>query len=102
MASEVKPGGNVRVTIKKTINRDSARKTLERLFMKDGEIRKPIEKRTRNFKPLPKRRGGRIWTKWPNKVHADLKTGTSATIKATAQHLKDLDSVADFVEIAKA
>lgn len=102
MASQTTPGGNVRVTIKKTITRDSARKTLERLFMKDATVRKPIEQRTRNFKALPKRRGGRIWTKWPNKVHADLKTGVCVTIKATAQHLKDLDSVSDFVEVAKA
>ena len=100
MASELKPGGTVKVTVNKNITRDSARKTLERLFMKDKSVSKPIETRSRNFIPLPKRRGGQIWTKRPNKVHPTLGKGVSATIKATPQHMRDLESVADFVEIA--
>jgi hypothetical protein len=101
MAIDVKPGGTVRVTISKTITRDSARKTLERLFMMDKTIRGPIDARARNFKQLPKRRGGVIWTKRPNKVHPGLAKGTSATIKATPQHIRDLASVSDFVQVAK-
>ena len=99
MATATKPGGTVRVTINKTINRASARKTIERLFMMDKAIAKPISDRSRNFKELPKRRGGQIWTKRPNKVHPVLSKGVSATIKATPQHLKDLESVADFVQV---
>jgi hypothetical protein len=102
MAIDIKPGGNVRVTIQKTITRDAARKTLERLFMKDKAVAAPIEERSANFKELPKRRGGCIWTKRPNKVHLNLTRGTSATIKATPQHLQDLRSVEEFVELAKA
>jgi hypothetical protein len=102
MATAIKPGGNVRVTIQKTITRDAARKTLERLFMKDKAVAAPIEERSANFKELPKRRGGCIWTKRPNKVHLNLTRGISATIKATPQHLQDLKSVQDFVEVAKA
>jgi len=100
MATAPKPGGTVRVTINKTINRRSARMTLERLFMMDKSISGPIAIRSRNFKELPKRRGGQIWTKRPNKVHPTLGKGVSATIKATPQHMRDLESVADFVEIA--
>ena len=100
MAIDLKPGTTVRVTINKTINRESARKTLERLFMKDKTISGPIEKRSRNFIPLPKRRGGAIWTKRPNKVHPDLSRGTAATIKVTPQAAKDLRSVEDFIEVA--
>jgi hypothetical protein len=100
MAIEAKPGQGIRVTIKKTINRDSARKTLRRLFMGDKAVAGPIEARSANFIPLPKRRGGRIWTKRPNKVHPGLNKGESATIKATPQVLKDLNSVAAFVDIA--
>src|SRR5262245_31335772 len=92
----------VKVTIKKTITRDSARKTIERLFMQDRAFAKPIKNRSANFEPLPKRRGGRIWTKYPNKVHPDLKAGAAAKVKATVAHLADLKSVADFVEVAKA
>src|SRR3954470_8781935 len=102
MALEIQPGGNVRVTIQKTVNRESARRTLERLFMKDKAVAEPIESRSANFKELPKRRGGCIWTKRPNKVHLELARGTSAVVKATPQHIQDLKSVSGFVEVAKA
>jgi hypothetical protein len=102
MAIDIKAGGNVRVTIQKSISRDAARKTLERLFLKDKAIAQPIEDRSANFKELPKRRGGCIWTKRPNKVHPQLVKGISATILATPQHLRDLNSVADFVEVKRA
>jgi hypothetical protein len=99
MAKDVKPGGTVRVTINKTITRHTARMTLERLFMMDKAIIKPLALRSRNFKELPKRRGGQIWTKRPNKLHPSLAKGAAATIKATPQHLRDLASVADFVQV---
>src|SRR5205814_796040 len=102
MAIDLKPGKTVRVTVSKHINRDSARKTLERLFMKDKSIAGPIEKRSRNFEELPKRRGGCIWTKRPNKVHCELGRGASATIKTTPQSIKDLNSVAGFVDVKNA
>ena len=102
MALDLKPGKTVRVTVSKNINRDSARKTLERLFMKDKSIARPIAVRSANFEELPKRRGGCIWTKRPNKVHCDLKQGASATIKTTPQSIKDLNSVAGFVEVKNA
>ena len=99
MAKDLKPGQTVRVTINKTINREAARKTIERLFRKDREVVAPIEAREANFKDLPKRRGGRIWTKRPNKVHLPLNRGDAATFKATPQAIKDLNSVSDFVEV---
>ena len=99
MAMEIKSGDTVRVTIQKTINRAGARKTLERLFLTDKAISGPIDRRSRNFKPLPKRRGGQIWTKLPNKLHPVLIPGLSATIKMTSQYVRDLASVASFVEV---
>ena len=100
MAIEAKPGQTVRVTISKNITRESARKTLERLFMGDKAISAPLEARSRNFKALPKRRGGRIWTKYPNKLHPNLVRGVAATIKVTPQAVRDLNSVEDFVQVA--
>jgi hypothetical protein len=97
--AETKSGGTVRVTISKTITRDAARKTIERLFMRDRAVARPIEARSRNFKELPKRRGGQIWTKRPNKVHPRLQKGASATVAATPQHLRDLKSVEEFVTV---
>lgn len=96
------PGQTVRVTIKRLITRAAARKTIERLFMKDKAQCAPLEARSANFIPLPKRRGGCIWTKRTNKVHPQLATGDAATIKATPQHLRDLKSVEEFVEVGGA
>jgi hypothetical protein len=102
MANELKPGQTLRVTISKTINRDAARKTIQRLFLKDKTITRPIAARSRNFKELPKRRGGQIWTKRPNKVHPNLDRGQAATFTATPQAIRDLNSVSTFVQIAVA
>lgn len=102
MPLDFKPGTALRVTVTKTINRESAEKTIERLFMKDDAIAGPIAARSKNFKAIPGRRGGRIWTKWPDKVHPKLDKGVAATLKATPQVLKDLGSVASFVDVARA
>jgi hypothetical protein len=102
MAIDIKSGAQVTLTVNKSITRDSARKTLERLFMMDKSVCKPIEQRAGNFKELPKRRGGCIWTKRPNKLHPELNKGASATIKATPQIIKDLKSVESFVDVKSA
>ena len=99
MAKDLKPGQTIRVTISKNITRASARKTLERLFLTDNEVKKPILRRSQNFIELPKRRGGQIWTKRPNKVHPTLDKGAAATIKTTPQLIKDLRSVEDFIQV---
>ena len=102
MALDLKPGKTLTITVNKHISRDSARKTLERLFMQDKAVVKPIDIRSANFKELPKRRGGCIWTKRVNKVHPTLAQGAKATIKATPQSIRDLNSVASFVEVKSA
>lgn len=102
MAIEAKAGGSIRVTVKKNVTRAAAMKTLERLFMTDSKASAEVDARTANFEAKPKRRGGRIWTKRPNKVHLDLKPGTTATVKATPQHVKDLRSVEEFVDVVAA
>jgi hypothetical protein len=99
MALKLESGKTVRVTISKTINRASARKTLERLFMRDKAVSGPINVRSRNFIELPKRRGGQIWTKRPNKVHPSLDKGVSAKVRVTPQSIKDLNSVETFVQV---
>ena len=101
-ATAHQPGQTVKVTIKRLITRAGARKTIERLFLKDRTHSAPLEARSANFIPLPKRRGGCIWTKRVNKVHPPLAAGDSATIKATPQHLRDLKSVQEFVEFGAA
>jgi hypothetical protein len=100
MALDLKPGKTIRVKISKQITRAGARKTIERLFMQDKAVRTPLKTRSSNFIPLPKRRGGQIWTKRVNKLHPSLDRGAQATIKTTPQSIRDLNSVAAFVEIA--
>jgi hypothetical protein len=99
MALNLTPGKSVTVTVRKTITRAAARKTLERLFITDNAVTKPIERRSRNFIELPKRRGGCIWTKRPNKIHPSLDKGASATIRTTPQSIRDLNSIAAFIEV---
>ncbi len=99
MPIEFKPGQTLRVTINKTISREGARKTLERLFMQDKAFRAPLDARSRNFKELPKRRGGQIWTKRPNKLHPALTRGVSASVRLTPQTVKDLNSVENFIDV---
>jgi hypothetical protein len=101
MALDLKPGQTIRVTINKTVNREAARKTLERLFLKDKAISGPIAARSKNFKDIPGRRGGRIWTKRPDKVHPKLDRGVAATIKTTPQSIRDLNSVSDFIVVGE-
>jgi len=99
MALKLETGKSVRVTISKTITRASARKTLERLFMRDKAVSGPMALRSRNFIELPKRRGGQIWTKRPNKLHPALAKGDSAKVLVTPQSIKDLGSVEGFVTV---
>jgi hypothetical protein len=102
MSFSFKAGTTLNVKITKAVRRDAAKKTLERLFLRDEAISGPIEAREANFIPLPKRRGGCIWTKRVNKTHPNLVKGISAKMTATAQTLKDLNSVADFIEVSAA
>ena len=99
---DLKIGQLVKVTITKQVRREAARKTLERLFMKDQAVSAPLEARSDNFIPLPRRRGGQIWTKYPNKVHPAMTKGVAATLKVTAQVALDLKSVEDLIEVAAA
>ena len=94
-----KAGESFTVTVSKAVTREGARKTLERLFMSDEVFRAPIDARAANHKDRPKRRGGRIYTKYTRKVHPEIVPGATATIRATAQHARDLGSVSSFVDV---
>ena len=95
-----RPGGTFDVTIVKAPAAEGARKTLERLFMADPDYRAPIDARAKNHSDRPKRRGGRIYTKYTRKVHPTLEVGHAAKVKATTQHARDLASVSRFVTVA--
>ena len=96
---DFKAGQKVKVVISKPVNRAAARKTLERLFMKDKAVSGPIAVRSANFVDIPKRRGGRIWTKYAVKLHATIVRGKEATLQITPQVVKDLNSLGDLVQV---
>ena len=100
MALNLESGRDIRVTINKAVNRASAHKTLERLFMQDNAIVAPLAARSKNFLPIAKRRGGRIWTKRVNKLHPVLEVGAAANIRTTPQSIRDLNSVATFIQVS--
>ena len=94
-----RPGQTFNVTITKSPSNEAARKTLMRLFMSDSEYRAPIDARAANHHDRPKRRGGRIYTKYTRKVKPNLSVGHTANVKGTLQHARDLASVSRFVEV---
>ena len=63
-------------------------KTLERLFMMDKAVHRPIDIRSRNFKELPKRRGGQIVR---SAVSALRSGGATRFYDAVAEALELLD-----------
>jgi hypothetical protein len=99
MALDYKSGTALTVKVSKAVMSESAVKTLERLFMKDRAISGPLEARSSNFKELPKRRGGCIWTKRPNKIFPSVDVGVTAHLAATPQVLRDLASVARYITV---
>ena len=102
MALDLQTGGKVKVTISKRLERESARKTLQRLFLSDEAFRAPYDARRKNFVDKPKRRGGRIYTKYARNPVIDLDKGTTATVAATPQHVRDLQSVERYVTVEAA
>ena len=100
MDLQAKPGQSVEVTVTKAVTRAAAEKTLKRLFMADPEFRAPYDARRSNMSHKPKRRGGRIYTKYVRKPQPVIEVGSKANVPATPQHVKDLKSVETFISVA--
>lgn len=102
MTKDIQPGSKVSITVKRTINCESAAKTLSRLFAKD-----PIHKKARRFRKKlladafnPHRRGGRPWEVRPQAPRlVQPGRGDHCTITATCDVIGDLGSVARFVDV---
>ena len=105
MLDKIKPGSQIRVDVLKTPRRGSAVLTLVRLLSKDPEIAKQnqLQRKIRQKNQRPTKRGGRIWMVRAVKQRPVRGCrGESGTIKATVDVLRDLRSVAQFVEVSKA
>ena len=95
---DIQPGSKVTVTVKSPIKAEAAQKTLARIFMKDKAIRK-----TRLTDPkevTPTRRAGRIWNLRPRgSCNRPPAVGDSANFVATVDIIRDIQSVARYVDV---
>jgi hypothetical protein len=95
---DIQPGSNVTVTVKSPVKAEAARKTLGRIFMKDERIRKSRLSVPKEVTPT--RRAGRIWDLRPRgSVNRPPAIGDSASLVATVDIIRDIQSVARFVDV---
>ncbi|MEM6391779.1 MAG: hypothetical protein AAF797_03315 [Planctomycetota bacterium] len=105
--TDIAPGSDVKVTITKTPTNAAAEKTLVRLLHKDAAVaaeQKRLQKSRRKNEKLTVRGGRlRVWEHRQVKIASASPTlGTTGTLKATVDVLRDLASVDRFVEVTPA
>jgi len=101
----VKLGAKVRVTVTKAPTNAAAAKTLVRVLSKDPAVKADNQRlraiRERDYNP--DRRGGRLYGGRVVKQHpVKARAGESGTVTATEDILRDLRSVARFIEVKPA
>jgi hypothetical protein len=105
MAADIQPGSEISITIKKTPTNEAAAKTLSRLFAKaPGARRKRATRRKLRTNMMDvRRRGGRPWEvrqRAPRLFQPEK--GDTCAVKATCDVIRDLGSVATFVDVKPA
>ena len=95
---DIQPGSQVKITVKSAIRSAAAGKTLARLFMKDPQVQQV--RLTRPKQVIDTMRAGRTWHHRPKGTSQQLPAvGESAKILATVDVIRDLESVAKYVDI---
>jgi hypothetical protein len=103
MASEVKPGQWVNVTIKSRPRAEARVKTMNRLLSQDPQIKKERERQSKARPTREHRRGGRMWRDNPPHLNpVEVRPGVTYKIFASVDVLRDLKSIASNVEVAPA
>lgn len=103
MAAEIKPGDWVNVTVKKQPRSHGGRKTLLRMLAKDPTVRKDRERMKKSRPRDEHQRGGRLWQDYPPHLRPKtIEAGTTFRVKATLDVLKEMQSVAEYVDMAPA
>ena len=88
----------MKITLKSAIRSAAAGKTLARLFMKDPQILKA--RLTRPKRVIDSQRAGRTWHHRPKGTSPQQPAvGESARVLATVDVIRDLKSVARYVDI---
>ena len=95
---DIQPGSQVKITVKSEIRSAAAGKTLARVFMKDPQIQKVRHTSPKHVTESP--RAGRIWRHRPKGTCQEQPAvGDSAQVLATVDVIRDLKSVARYVDI---
>lgn len=103
MATDIQPGQWVNVKITGEPRSEAARKTMIRLFRMDPEVMRERRRFVRSRPVQWARRGGRLWGNRPPKLQAvHTTTGASYRIFASVDILRDLRSIARYVNITSA
>lgn len=95
---DIQPGARIKVTVKSAVKTSRAGKTLARIFMRDGEVRKKGLVRPKQV--IQSTRAGRLWNHRPtgsNQLPPNV--GDSASIIATVDIIRDLHSVEPFIDV---
>lgn len=105
--TDIAPGSDVKVTVTKAPTNAAAEKTIVRLLHKDPVVaaeQKRLQNARRKNEKLTVRGGRlRVWEHRQVKIaSASATPGTTGTIKATADVIRDLASIARFVDVAAA
>ncbi|MEM7680363.1 MAG: hypothetical protein AAF288_00250 [Planctomycetota bacterium] len=103
----IEPGSQIRITVAAEPKAAAARKTLVRLLSKDEAVAAEHERLriARQKNQWENQRGGRVrlWQGRQVKLRpVKGETGESGSIRATVDVLRDLPSVAKYLDIAKA
>ena len=101
--ADVKPGQWVQITVKSQPRSEGGRKTVARLLEKDPKARKERTRLKRSRVREQHRRGGRMWNDNPPAIKVvTVKPGASGRVFASVDVLKDVASVAKYLEVVPA
>lgn len=103
MAAEIRTNDWVDVTVKAEPRSQGGRKTLVRMMAKDPSVRKDRERMKKRRPVGEHQRGGRMWQDRPPHLKpTTVRPGTTFRIRATVDVLKDMQCVAEYVEMTPA
>ena len=103
MATEIKPGQWVNVTVKAAFRAEAKKKTFIRVCEKNPEVRTERGRLSRSRKVRWDRRGGRRWADRPARLQVVKTTpGASYKVFASIDVLRDLKSLGSAVEVTPA
>jgi len=103
MAAEIKPGGWITVKVASEPKAAAGIKTMIRLFERDPAVRRERQRKAKARPVTTHRRGGRPWADRPPRLRV-VSTAPGATYKlfASVDVLRDLESIAPYVQVTPA